>query len=497
MKKILKTLIFLLVFLLSRHSAFAALGDAEIRGNFDGSDIVIKTTARLAGAIDSLTWKGKEFVYSKYHGEQIQYAWSLDNQGECNNPTEAGSATDDTGHISSSILQELTINATNQLFTVSLPAFWLPPDYPASVFCPSGLSKAVNTTVVSNHTLKKTVTIGSQNLNNVIEFRSEIVVPQSTKEFIIEAPTGYHTVDFSNYWTYHPQTNTLTNVTSLLKNDPNIPDLRFYPTNLPVILSTVDGNYAIGVYAPDIDGFNSGSRQYQLFGFALPFTKWNVTYHLGPNIPKTYNFLTYLAIGSFTQVKTALSALYQKQPAILESPIGTIDVADCNIFAGWSGYLGEETRTVPVSFYLDGSSSEGKFIGSISTDKKRERAVCQALNGGTNCEVCPADQPQCIHGFSLRTPASARDGKTHAIYAYAAGIAGRSTLLVNSPKMVSCPAVLFGDIDGNSKVDIFDYNILVGNFSKTGVAGFTSADIDNNGKVDIFDYNILVGNFGK
>jgi hypothetical protein len=52
-----------------------------------------------------------------------------------------------------------------------------------------------------------------------------------------------------------------------------------------------------------------------------------------------------------------------------------------------------------------------------------------------------------------------------------------------------------GDIDGNGKVDIFDYNILLGNFGKTG-AGI-QGDIDKNGKVDIFDYNILLSNFGK
>lgn len=52
-----------------------------------------------------------------------------------------------------------------------------------------------------------------------------------------------------------------------------------------------------------------------------------------------------------------------------------------------------------------------------------------------------------------------------------------------------------GDLNADGKVDIFDYNLLVTNFGKTGsnIVG----DIDNNGKVDIFDYNQLVANFGK
>ncbi len=52
-----------------------------------------------------------------------------------------------------------------------------------------------------------------------------------------------------------------------------------------------------------------------------------------------------------------------------------------------------------------------------------------------------------------------------------------------------------GDIDGNNKVDIFDYNILLTNFGKTG--GGLQGDLDGNNKVDIFDYNILLTNFGK
>jgi hypothetical protein len=52
-----------------------------------------------------------------------------------------------------------------------------------------------------------------------------------------------------------------------------------------------------------------------------------------------------------------------------------------------------------------------------------------------------------------------------------------------------------GDIDGNGKVDIFDYNILLTNFGKSGSA--IQGDLDSNGKVDIFDYNSFLTNYGK
>ena len=59
------------------------------------------------------------------------------------------------------------------------------------------------------------------------------------------------------------------------------------------------------------------------------------------------------------------------------------------------------------------------------------------------------------------------------------------------------PVTKSGDLNGDGKVDIFDYNLLVADFGKTGAAGFSPADIDKNGKVDIFDYNQLIANFGK
>lgn len=59
------------------------------------------------------------------------------------------------------------------------------------------------------------------------------------------------------------------------------------------------------------------------------------------------------------------------------------------------------------------------------------------------------------------------------------------------------PTTKPGDINGDGKVDITDYNILKGDFGKTGASGFTPSDINRDGKVDIFDYNIVITNAGK
>ena len=75
-------------------------GDSSIRAKAGDSEIVVTTTARVAGAIHSLTWGGKEFVDSFDHGRQIQSASNFDAGGpfvpEVFNPTEAGSLADGT-----------------------------------------------------------------------------------------------------------------------------------------------------------------------------------------------------------------------------------------------------------------------------------------------------------------------------------------------------------------------------------------------------------------
>lgn len=66
-----------------------------------------------------------------------------------------------------------------------------------------------------------------------------------------------------------------------------------------------------------------------------------------------------------------------------------------------------------------------------------------------------------------------------------------------SPSPVISPSpTKMGDIDGNGKVDIFDYNQLLTDFGKRNDSN-TKADLDNDDDVDIFDYNLLLSNYGK
>jgi hypothetical protein len=130
----------------------AVSGDATIRAQAGASELVIKTTNRLAGAIDSLRWNGREFINSVDHGRQLQSASNLECgttiTAETYNPTEAGSRADGIGPKSSS--QLIRIRAEGAVLeTTSKMAFWLKPGER------SGKNPAKNATVLSEHLLTK------------------------------------------------------------------------------------------------------------------------------------------------------------------------------------------------------------------------------------------------------------------------------------------------------------------------------------------------------
>ena len=67
----------------------------------------------------------------------------------------------------------------------------------------------------------------------------------------------------------------------------------------------------------------------------------------------------------------------------------------------------------------------------------------------------------------------------------------------HTPTPTPTPTVIPGDLDHDNDVDNEDWLIMKRDFGKTRTPGWIQVDIIINGKVDLFDYNILVGNFGR
>ncbi|MEW4569370.1 hypothetical protein AB1L88_16010 [Tautonia sp. JC769] len=276
-------------------------GDAVIRGGEGGSEVVITTTDRLAGAIHSLTWGGKEFIDSFDHGRQLQSAANFDCGKpfvpEVFNPTEAGSRADGTGDSSSSRLLELHAEGAELRTTVRM-AFWLAPGEESLG------NPAQNDRVLSDHLVSKRVRIGEGGDPKVIRYDVVFTVPQGEHHTYaqFEAVTGYMPPEFGAFWRFDATTGDLVP----LDDGPG-------EQADPVVLSTADGSHAMGVYSPD------PSPGYGRFRFeAERVNKWNCVFReRDPRgvRPGEYAYRMFVLVGTLDDVRRSLVRLHEGDAA--------------------------------------------------------------------------------------------------------------------------------------------------------------------------------------
>ena len=279
-------------------------GDATIRARAGSSEIVITTTARLAGAIHSLRWNGREFIDSHDHGRQLQSALNLDDgtpiTSETYNPTEAGSRRDGTGETSSSRLLRMHVEP-NVLATTTQMAFWLAPGEK------SGPNLAKNTTIVSNHLLTKSIRIGYKDLPHVIPYDVVFQVPKGERhhQAVFEALTGYMPPEFDRFLQFNAKTGEL---------EP----LSFGPGEgaRPVILSLPSGTHAMGIFALPQSVHGSRGPTYGRRRFvAEKVVKWNCVFRVRDDdglAAGDYPFRMFVIVGDLTTVRDALRELHRK-----------------------------------------------------------------------------------------------------------------------------------------------------------------------------------------
>ena len=294
-------LLFLPVMALAQ--APAVSGDAEISGTIGGKPLVIRTTSRLAGAIDSVKWDGVEFIDSHDHGRQLQSALNADVDGvfhvECYNPTEAGSVVDALGPKSTSRLEFLSTN-DGILSTRTRMAYWLAPGMK------SGGHLAQNTTLLSGHILKKQVRIGRPGMNHVLDYKVTFDLPSDRphKFLQFEALTGYMPWSFSEELRFDAKTSTLV---PLPRQDGEQRD--------PVVLSTPSGSHAMGVFTPERPRAGQPAVGFGRFKFEHEkVVKWNCVFRLRQDkpIPPHHSFQLYVVIGTREDCRRTLAALTQE-----------------------------------------------------------------------------------------------------------------------------------------------------------------------------------------
>jgi hypothetical protein len=272
---------------------FAASTDYTIRQTVLGSRLVLHASARTAGAIDSLKFRGKEFVNASDHGREWQSAVSYDGFGECLNPTEAGSLKDGTGTDPSSQLLDAGAKDATLSTTVRM-AYWLAPDEPYKAACGEhkDIHVAQNKAVVADDTLLKRVTVGYRDIPNVIDYLVTLNVGEPHESVTFEAVTGYMPPEFSLFLTFDPNTSQLAPLSDGPGEQP-----------LPVILATKDRQFAAGIYSPDP---NPG---YGRFLFPKNTSKWNCVFRSTKVKAGPVTHHCFIAIGTVEEVRTALQKL--------------------------------------------------------------------------------------------------------------------------------------------------------------------------------------------
>ena len=192
------------------------------------------------------------------------------------------------------------------------------------------------------------------------------------------------------------------------------------------------------------------------------------------------------------------------------SPLGSLDVNISNdqVIKGWSCDQDRTALSNKVHFYDGQVGLEGSiFLGSGSANIPREAAVGDAcLNGLFRA----GDIKNNNHGYVFNLPASIRDGKRHAIYAYGINLGGAAdnTKLPGSPKIfpaAECADGLDNDRDGKK-----DFTPPSGSTADDGCTSATDTteftppvtecndgiDNDGNGKADFSGANGLPADSG-
>ena len=279
-------------------------GEAELWGAIGGKPLVIRTTSRLAGAIDSVKWAGVEFIDSHDHGRQLQSAINADIGGvyhvECYNPTEAGSVVDALGPKSTSRLEEISVR-DGVLSTRTRMAFWLAPGMK------SGGNVALNDRLLSDHVLTKQVRIGRPGMDHVLDYRVKFTVPADRPHTYlqVEALTGYMPWSFSEELRFDAKSSTLV---SLSRQNGEQRD--------PVVLSTPSGDHAMGVFTPTRPPAGQPAVGYGRFKFEHDkVVKWNCVFRLrspGGIKPGDYGYQLYVVIGTREDCRRTLAALTQE-----------------------------------------------------------------------------------------------------------------------------------------------------------------------------------------
>lgn len=278
--------------------------EATISNRVNGAILAVSVNSDVhAGAIDSLVFRGVQYVDNYDHGRQIQSAIQVDNLGECFNPNEAGSRADGAARRTSSAVRTLSTGG-NVLVTETRPAFWLSPREPYGKACSQFRREtaAQNRSVLSAYSIRRTTRFYGAAIPNLLLVDVAMTFPEQRESASIEALTGYLPAAFQSFYSYDMRSRRLQ-------------PLRAGPaagrTTSPVIIATRDGRHAMGVISPVISGARPDRAYYAYFYFPEggATAKWACVFgEFGIRAGATLTYSCPIAVGTIREVTTAFDA---------------------------------------------------------------------------------------------------------------------------------------------------------------------------------------------
>ena len=169
---------------------------------------------------------------------------------------------------------------------------------------------------LSNYKLHKTVSIGFAGISNVIEYSTDLFIPEQVQKGVVQM-TAVLPWEFSSVWTYDHVSKNYRQIRSLGGEDDSVK-----------VLATADGTYAMGYYSAELlQPYGTGSEGGYRWGLAPPNPN-----HPDPDFPcagfggqlrfESFNGpgnrsdRSYLVIGNMDQVKSALNTLHYQFRAL-------------------------------------------------------------------------------------------------------------------------------------------------------------------------------------
>lgn len=284
------------------------------------SSISIGINLAAGGAVFELNWGGKQFINTYDYGRELQIAVFFDSDGN-SNPTEAG---DEKAHSDQSngywhgspLISYTLVNTSPEqyLTTMTYPLQWNPENFGGDA----------NHPVRWTGTVSKRVDMDVNGWSNVIRWTTGVTTPPSISYnyYFAEIPTAYLNSEFTNFYVYDatvqtPQLEQL-NVTDSEYPGDTTPDGTCISSGLEpalgpdaggVILSTADGNHALGMYRR--------KPNYNDFFVCNLLSVHGVSKISVLEIPQTtglpagsYNYTSYLIVGTRDNVANRMQDLY-------------------------------------------------------------------------------------------------------------------------------------------------------------------------------------------